>query len=223
MTAFRDRIKSLRRVRAGDLRPNQKNWRTHPKAQHEALQGVLADVGYADAVLAREFGDGSLMLIDGHLRAGVDPDAKIPVLILDVTEEEADKLLASIDPLAAMAGVDAARLGELLGTVKTDNSALQAMLAGLVPEGTGPNDGAVVQDEVPDPPKKPVECMARPMRNHGGAGDDVYEPFLGSGTTVIAAEQLGRRCCGMELSPAYLDVVIMRWEALTGRKAKRSK
>ena len=67
--------------------------------------------------------------------------------------------------------------------------------------------------------QKPLECMARPIRNHGGPDDDVYDPFLGSGTTLIAAEQLNRRCFGMEISPAYCDVIITRFERLTGEKA----
>ena len=67
--------------------------------------------------------------------------------------------------------------------------------------------------------QKPVECMARPIRNHGGTADDVYDPFLGSGTTLIAAEQLGRKCFGLEISPAYADVIVQRWEQLTGGKA----
>jgi DNA modification methylase len=71
------------------------------------------------------------------------------------------------------------------------------------------------------PTVKPVECMARPIRNHGDVDDDVYDPFLGSGTTLIAAEQLGRRCYGMEISPQYCDVIVKRWETLTGRKAVR--
>ena len=69
--------------------------------------------------------------------------------------------------------------------------------------------------------QKPVECMARPVRNHGARGDDVYDPFLGSGTTVIGCERLGRRCYGMELSPGYCDVVVKRWENFTGKKARR--
>jgi DNA modification methylase len=67
--------------------------------------------------------------------------------------------------------------------------------------------------------QKPVECMARPIRNHGKECDDVYDPFLGSGTTLIAAEQLGRKCYGMEISPQYCDVIVKRWETLTGQKA----
>jgi len=69
--------------------------------------------------------------------------------------------------------------------------------------------------------QKPVECMARPIRNHDAP--EVYDPFLGSGTTLIAAEQLGRRCFGLEISPAYCDVIVARWENLTGKKAKLSK
>jgi DNA modification methylase len=52
---------------------------------------------------------------------------------------------------------------------------------------------------------------------------NVYEPFCGSGTTLVAAEQLGRKCYGMEISPAYCDVIIKRWETLTGKKATLSK
>jgi DNA modification methylase len=65
--------------------------------------------------------------------------------------------------------------------------------------------------------QKPVECMARPIRNH--VAPDVYDPFLGSGTTLIACEQLGRRCYGMEIEPRYVDVAVRRWEEFTGGKA----
>ena len=92
-------------MRAADLRPNPRNWRVHPPEQQDALRGVLAEVGYADALLARELPDGSLMLIDGHLRAETTPDAVVPVLVLDVDEAEADKILLTHDPLAAMATV----------------------------------------------------------------------------------------------------------------------
>lgn len=68
------------------------------------------------------------------------------------------------------------------------------------------------------PTQKPIECMARPIRNHEG---NVYDPFLGSGTTLIAAEQLNRTCYGVEISPAYCDVIVERWQNLTGGKATR--
>ena len=126
---IKNRVKELRIVPASELLPNPKNWRTHPKAQQDALRGVLAEVGMADACLARELPDGSLMLIDGHLRAETAADAKVPVLILDVNEAEADKILATLDPLAAMADSDAAKLDELLRGVETGNEALQQMIA----------------------------------------------------------------------------------------------
>jgi len=93
----RDRIKELRRVRAADLVPNAKNWRTHPVAQRDALRGVLADIGYADALLVRELSDGRLELIDGHLRAETTPDMLVPVLVLDVDEQQTRELVAACD------------------------------------------------------------------------------------------------------------------------------
>jgi hypothetical protein len=126
---IKNRVKELRIVPASELLPNPKNWRTHPKAQQDALRGVLAEVGMADACLARQLPDGSLMLIDGHLRAETAADAKVPVLILDVTEAEADKILATLDPLAAMADSDAAKLDELLRGVETGNEELQKLIA----------------------------------------------------------------------------------------------
>jgi DNA modification methylase len=61
--------------------------------------------------------------------------------------------------------------------------------------------------------QKPLECMARPIRNHGEKGDIVYDPFLGSGTTLIAAHRTGRRCYGIEIEPKYADVILRRAEA----------
>lgn len=67
--------------------------------------------------------------------------------------------------------------------------------------------------------QKPIECMQRPMMNHTKAGDIIYDPFLGSGTTLIAAEKIGRVCYGVELNPVYCDVIVQRWEEFTGKKA----
>ncbi len=67
--------------------------------------------------------------------------------------------------------------------------------------------------------QKPIECMRRPIENNSAPGDSVYEPFSGSGTTIIAAEQTGRICYAMELSPAYVDVAVRRWQQFTGKRA----
>jgi hypothetical protein len=128
---IRNRIKELRHVPASDLRPNPKNWRTHPKAQQDALKGILAEVGMADACLARELDDGSLMLIDGHLRAETIGTEVVPVLILDVDEAEADKILATLDPLAALAGSNDARLSELASSVRTDDETLRSIFESM--------------------------------------------------------------------------------------------
>ncbi len=77
---IRNRIKELRNVSATELKPSARNWRTHPKAQQDALRGVLAEIGFADAVLVRELEDGSLELIDGHLRTEVMGDASPDLL-----------------------------------------------------------------------------------------------------------------------------------------------
>ena len=397
---IRDRIKELRRVKASELIPNPKNWRTHPIAQQDALKGILAEVGFAGAVLARELDDGTLMLIDGHMRAEATTDQEIPVLILDVDEAESDKLLATFDPIAAMAESDAHALDALLRNVDTGSEALQKMLAELA-DGAGLyQDKEVIEDEVPEPPAdpitkpgdlwilgdhrvqcgdstkaedvgrlmngakaqlvitdppygvsysdknaflnaidkgninqtkiendhlnkketqamwgsafknmadamgsgavvycfmpqggdqmmmmmeggieprheliwlknnhvlgrsdynykhepilyawkkgghkfygdfstsvieckkphasklhptmKPVELVAILAQNSSQLNETVYDPFLGSGTTLIAAEQLGRKCYGMEISPAYCDVIVQRWEKLTGKTA----
>jgi DNA modification methylase len=368
------------------------------------LNAVLCEIGFADAVLARECPDGGLELIDGHLRAELAPETEIPVLVLDVDQGEADKLLATLDPLAAMAAADSEKLDALLAGIETGSAELKAMLDEVAKEAKrqAPQP-EVVEDEIPDaatvlarckpgdlwllgrhrllcgdstkaedvarllagrvpfimvtdPPygveydpawrneaaakglisfaarregkvenderldwtpsyqlfpghvayvwhagrfaadlvlnlrdaefeirtqiiwrkpafaisrghyhwqhepcwyavrsqgsakwcgdrsqstvwdisnrvdqadnsnhgtQKPVECMARPIRNHGAKDDDVYDPFLGSGTTIIAAEQLSRRCYGIEISPNYCDVILARWEKLSGEKAVR--
>jgi DNA modification methylase len=79
-------------------------------------------------------------------------------------------------------------------------------------------------DETEDPEtvhgtQKPVECMRRPILNNSGPGDAIYEPFSGSGTTLIAAEMTGRRCFAMEIDPAYCDVAVRRWQVLTSQEA----
>jgi hypothetical protein len=107
------------------------------------MRGLLAEVGFAGAVLARELPDGSLQLIDGHLRAETVAGSDIPVLILDVTEEEADKILATYDPIGAMAGRDQMMLDELLRGIESESTALQSMLDSMstsIPEVDPPED-----------------------------------------------------------------------------------
>jgi len=95
------------------------------------MRGVLEDIGFADAMIARETPDG-LELIDGHLRQEVMGDQPVPVLIVDVTEEEADKMLLTLDPLAAMARPDRDQLLNLLQSVEIENNAVNIMLDALI-------------------------------------------------------------------------------------------
>jgi DNA modification methylase len=67
--------------------------------------------------------------------------------------------------------------------------------------------------------QKPVECMRRPILNNSSPGQAIYEPFMGSGTTLIAAETTGRLCFGIELNPTYVDVAVQRWQQFTGQNA----
>lgn len=110
---IRNRIVGLQFVKAGALIPHPQNWRRHPEKQRQALQSMLDAVGYADAVIARETPDG-LVLVDGHLRADLDPDQEVPVLVTDLDEMEAGQVLATLDPLSAMAETDQAALDALV-------------------------------------------------------------------------------------------------------------
>ena len=72
------------------------------------------------------------------------------------------------------------------------------------------------------PTAKPIELWKSLVENHVDSGDIVFDPFCGSGTTLIVAEQLGRICRAIELAPVYCDVIVERWENLTGKKAKKA-
>jgi ParB-like chromosome segregation protein Spo0J len=119
----------------------------------------LAEVGIAGAVLARETPEGGLMLIDGHLRAETLGNADVPVLVLDVNEAEADKLLATIDPLGAMAEADADKLRELLEEVETASEALADMFTELAEEAGMFDAGEVDAPELADGDREPFQQM----------------------------------------------------------------
>jgi len=136
---IRDRIVDFRRVKGRDLLPNPRNWRRHPQAQRDAMRAILEEVGFAGAALARETPAG-LMLIDGHLRAEIEPDAELPVLVLDVDDAEAAKLLATYDPLGKMAEPDPDALGKLLAEIETESEVLGKLLNELAAEVQLPPD-----------------------------------------------------------------------------------
>ena len=398
-TAWRNRI-----VGAGDEAPDQlvanpRNWRTHPGAQRDALRGSLSTVGWVQQVLVnRTTGH----VVDGHARveeAISRNEPTVPVLYVELTPEEEALVLASLDPIGAMAERDDARLTELLAELNVDDAGLAALLDSLAPQQpksglTDPDDvpaipaepyvksgelwllgehrllvgdattdlarlmgeakadciwtdppygvayvgktrdalvienddgraDALVQDtftasagvvvdgapfycagpagprslayqlaiiaagfriheelvwvkdvfvlghsdyhyrhepifygyapgpgrpgrgrhagtrwyggnaaasvfEVPRPRRssehptmKPVELVVDQISNSTRRGDIVLDPFVGSGSTLIAAEQLGRRCYAMEIEPRYAQVALERWATFTGRQPER--
>jgi DNA modification methylase len=402
---MRDRNREFRRVPLSELVANPANWRQHPDDQRRALRSVLEGIGFVGALLAFE-GPQGLTLIDGHLRQeeleGMAPDFLVPVAITDLTPEEANKVLATYDPLGAMATADKDALASLLTSLRDQDEGLDDLLASIaqqnhvtlpMPESqTDPDETPDVVEEpyvqrgdlwllgghrllcgdatvgedverliggakpdlcVTDPPygvrydptwrerydqferhstdpvahddradwsdawalfpgdviycwsaaransivsaqalvsvgfeirnmivwakqhfvfgrghyhdqhepcwyavrkgatahwkgdraqssvwqipnanlmggksddtntshstQKPVECMERPIRNHEG---DVYDPFVGSGTTIISAERQGRRCYAMEIEPRYVQMALERWQNYTGKQAE---
>ena len=170
---IKDRIKGLRRVKASELQPHPKNWRTHPDAQKDALKGVYAEIGFAGALLVRELPDKTLQIIDGHLRAETTPDQKVPVLVVDLNDEEVLKLLALYDPIGDMAEADATILLDLVKEIETENAAVADVLSGLVAKhdagkskggesDSDAKDVEIAEDKTPDPVPKlfqiVVEC-----------------------------------------------------------------
>ncbi len=186
--AWRSRI-----VGSGEEAPsaivlNDRNWRTHPKAQRQALAGVLDQVGFVSPVMVnRRTG----RLVDGHLRvelALARGEATVPVSYVDLSPEEEAIVLASLDPLAAMAGVDDEKLRALLADVSVDSEALAAMLSGIAPVAT--KAGLIDPDDVPAPPD---DATTRPgdlwvLGDHrllcGDAGSVADLDRLLDGTTV---------------------------------------
>jgi len=94
-----DRVKEYRKVPACDLVPHPANWRTHPDTQVKAFRDLLKEIGFAGAIVARRLEDGSLQIIDGHLRVEQMGKREVGVLVTDLTSEEAEKLLLTYDPV----------------------------------------------------------------------------------------------------------------------------
>ena len=125
---IRDRITEFRRVKAKDLVPHELNWRVHTGEQSAALKGLLAEIGFAGALIVRPLGDSKFEILDGHLRAKTVGTMEVPVLVTDLNDEEANKLLLTYDPIASLAESDSNRIRKLLETVHTDSQAVGALL-----------------------------------------------------------------------------------------------
>ena len=393
---WRSRIVSSGTEDPTQLVANPANWRSHPGAQRDALRGSLATVGWVSQVMVNQV---TGHVVDGHARveeAISRGEPSVPVLYVELEPDEEALVLATLDPIGAMATVDHDRLRDLLAEVTVDDAGLTALLVSL--SQTTPKVGLTDPDEVPpipatssvqasdlyalgdhrllcgdatdegdverlmggakarvmftDPPwnvgigqdanprhrqrpglrndhlppeafralldgfaahahrvvsgdlyvvlgasewptldlalrgagyhhsatiiwakdafvlgrsnyhrryepiwygwrdgapssfngardlddvwniprprrspehptMKPVELVERALTNSTRAGDGVYDPFVGSGTTLIAAERLGRRAYAMEIDPRFVQVALERWQAFTGRAAER--
>lgn len=121
----RNRIKRHQRVRAGDLVMHELNPRLHAQAQRAALVSIYGEIGFARSLLAYELPDGRLKLIDGHLRADMNPDHEVEVEVLDVNDAEARALLLVIDPMAQLAGYDAEVLQKAREITENDSRAVK--------------------------------------------------------------------------------------------------
>lgn len=110
--------------------------------------------------------------------------------------------------------VDTWQPGDVLFASQVDEDRLLAFDASMTTVwemGSGGQDTATIHST-----QKPLECFERPLRNH--LAEEVYDPFCGSGTAVIACERLGRRCYAVELNPVYVAITIDRWATMTGRE-----
>jgi hypothetical protein len=157
---FRDRIVDLQRVKASDLKVNAKNWRLHPDSQKGAMTGILKEIGYVDALIVRKLPDGSMELLDGHLRQGISGDTMVPVLVTDLDDDEAAKMLLTFDPLTSMAVIDDEKLENLVDEVNLDeNAELRRLISSL--------EDKIEGDERADPAsKKEVAGMALQAHEH---------------------------------------------------------
>jgi nitrate reductase alpha subunit len=130
-TPWQNRIVGHGEERPDQLLANPKNWRIHPKAQQDALAGVLDEVGWvAEVIVNRTTGH----VVDGHLRVGIAlsrNEPVIPVRYVDLTEAEEALVLATIDPISAMASVDKEQLASLLHDVESATPAISEMLTDL--------------------------------------------------------------------------------------------
>ena len=157
--SLRDRVVEMKRVKASDLVDHPENFRRHEADQQRALTTMLSEIGFAGVVLTRKLPGGKLQIIDGHLRKALAGSEKIPVVVTDLNENEARKLLASYDPLGAMAGTDKDALKALLEKLSTDASAgFQSVIDAVAREYRVAlqSGGLGDPDEIPEPPKVPT-------------------------------------------------------------------
>jgi hypothetical protein len=153
---WRNRIVGVGEEAPDQLLANPQNWRTHPAPQRDALRGSLSEVGWVQQVMVnRRTG----FVVDGHARieeALSRHEATVPVLYVDLDPDEEALVLATLDPIGAMATANGARLAELLAEISPPDAALAALLAGMAARaGIAPKAGLADPDDVPELSDKP--------------------------------------------------------------------
>jgi len=152
-TGWRNRITGSGKEAPDQLLANPANWRIHPKAQQDALAGALDAVGWVGQVLVNQ---NTGFVVDGHARIALAlsrGEPAVPVLYVDLSPEEEALVLATLDPIGAMAGRDEEKLKALLAEISVDDAGLLALLGDL--GGNEPKAGLTDPDEVPEPPADP--------------------------------------------------------------------
>ena len=134
MTEWRNRIVEYGEATPEDLLANPRNWRIHPKMQQDALSGVLDEIGWVDDVIVNKR---TGFVVDGHLRVSLaisKGNGKVPVKYVDLSEEEEMVILATIDPIAAMAATDKDKLEEIMRDIQASDERTMSMLSNLAEE-----------------------------------------------------------------------------------------
>jgi DNA modification methylase len=154
-SSWQNRIVRYGEASPSELTAHPDNWRTHPDKQAAALAGVLSDVGIVQNIIVNEQ---TGHVLDGHLRLELARQQKqptVPVTYVDLSAEEEALILATLDPIGAMAGQDDQILARLLGRVQTEDGAVLELLSSLSGEPV-PKPGLTDPDEVPDAPAEPI-------------------------------------------------------------------
>lgn len=207
--AWRNRITGSGEEAPDQLLANPANWRIHPKAQQDALAGALDAVGWVQQVLVNRR---SGFVVDGHARVALAlrrGEPTVPVLYVDLDPEEEALVLATLDPIAAMAGRDDEKLRSLLADVTVDDAGLLALIGDL--RGDEPKAGLTDPDEVPEPPAEPYVKAGELYRlgDHRILCGDATDPAAvtrlldGAAPTLLATGPP----CGVQLDQTWRDGV----------------
>jgi DNA modification methylase len=205
--SWRNRITGTGEEAPDKLLANPANWRIHPKAQQDALAGALDQVGWVQQVLVNRR---SGFVVDGHARVALAlsrGEATVPVLYVDLEPDEEALVLATLDPIGAMAGRDDEKLRALLAEVTVDDASLRRLLADMA----GPKTGLTDPDDLPEPSEepyvKPGELWTlgdhRLLCGDATSAEDVKRLLDGSAPTLLATDPP----YGVSLDPTWRDGV----------------